>query len=79
MGVARLTQPRRRVRRACSYQANSPTGPISRPSLTDYGPAVEVHYLIIEERDAHGLVINAHRLDIDTTVSSNEAQVFGLY
>jgi hypothetical protein len=60
----------------CTYQAGSPTGAVARLTLTDYGPPVQVHYLIIEERDAHGIIINANRVEVGTTVGQQQTEVF---
>jgi hypothetical protein len=60
----------------CTYRADSPRGPVARLSLTDYGPPVQVHYLIVEERDEQRHVINANRIDVGVTVGSSQARVF---
>ena len=60
----------------CTYRADAPNGPSARLSLTDYGPPVQVRYLVVEERDVHGSIINANRVEVDTTVSTQETRIF---
>ena len=60
----------------CTYQADGPGGPVANLTLTDYGPPVQVHYLVVEERDNQGVIINANRTEIGTTVSTHDTRTF---
>ena len=62
----------------CSYHATTPTGPVAELKLTDHGAPVQVGYLVVEERDVSGSIINANRVQIGTSVASNETRTFSV-
>ena len=62
----------------CTYHATSATGPVAELKLTDYGPPVQVGYLVVEERDASGVIINANRVEMGTAVGRNETRTFSV-
>lgn len=59
----------------CTYRADA-TNPTATLTLTDYGPPVQVHYLIVEERDRNGTVVNAARIEVGATVGQQQTRVF---
>lgn len=60
----------------CSYQPNSSIGPAAELTRTDYGPPVQVGYLVVQDRDADGLIVNANRVAVGLTVDHNESRHF---